>query len=72
MRTGECLRCLYHSDGPACQSCKLGYYGNALLQDCRSECAGVTGVTGGADKLRSRRDGLSRTITVGLIHRVRL
>ncbi|XP_069384940.1 laminin subunit beta-1a isoform X1 [Paralichthys olivaceus] len=34
-QTGECLRCLYHSEGTACQSCKLGYYGNALLQDCR-------------------------------------
>uniref|UniRef100_A0A8C4NRP5 Laminin subunit beta-1 n=1 Tax=Dicentrarchus labrax TaxID=13489 RepID=A0A8C4NRP5_DICLA len=33
--TGECVRCLYHSEGTACQSCKLGYYGNAMLQDCR-------------------------------------
>ncbi|XP_033491281.2 laminin subunit beta-1a [Epinephelus lanceolatus] len=34
-RTGECLRCLYHSEGASCQLCKLGYYGNALQQDCR-------------------------------------
>ncbi|KAG7233023.1 hypothetical protein INR49_007538 [Caranx melampygus] len=34
-QTGKCLRCLYHSEGATCQTCKLGYYGNALLQDCR-------------------------------------
>uniref|UniRef100_A0A3P9IH38 Laminin, beta 1a n=1 Tax=Oryzias latipes TaxID=8090 RepID=A0A3P9IH38_ORYLA len=34
-QSGECLRCLYYSEGTACQDCKLGYYGNALLQDCR-------------------------------------
>ncbi|XP_019720819.1 laminin subunit beta-1a [Hippocampus comes] len=34
-QTGECLRCLYHSEGHACENCMIGYYGNALLQDCR-------------------------------------
>lgn len=34
-RTGECLRCLYHTDGPSCAHCELGYYGNALVRDCR-------------------------------------
>ncbi|XP_077424788.1 laminin subunit beta-1a [Vanacampus margaritifer] len=34
-QTGECLRCLYHSEGHSCENCMMGYYGNALLQDCR-------------------------------------
>lgn len=34
-RTGQCLKCLYHTDGLSCAHCQLGYYGNALAHDCR-------------------------------------
>ncbi|CAB1438278.1 unnamed protein product, partial [Pleuronectes platessa] len=37
-RTGVCLSCQHNTVGPHCQSCKLGYYGNALVQDCK-ECS---------------------------------
>ncbi|KAM7415417.1 hypothetical protein PAMA_019983 [Pampus argenteus] len=36
--TGECLHCLHNTTGPRCQNCKLGYYGNALDQECK-ECS---------------------------------
>lgn len=35
--TGECLRCLHGTTGPQCQDCKPGYYGNALVHDCKGK-----------------------------------
>uniref|UniRef100_A0AAR2J5X9 Laminin, beta 2-like n=1 Tax=Pygocentrus nattereri TaxID=42514 RepID=A0AAR2J5X9_PYGNA len=32
--TGQCLKCLYNTDGLSCSECKPGYYGNALVRDC--------------------------------------
>uniref|UniRef100_A0A9J7YF13 Laminin, beta 2-like n=1 Tax=Cyprinus carpio carpio TaxID=630221 RepID=A0A9J7YF13_CYPCA len=43
-QTGQCLRCLYNTDGHSCSECKPGYYGNALAQDCR-RCTCVTAGT---------------------------
>uniref|UniRef100_H3CA06 Laminin, beta 2-like n=1 Tax=Tetraodon nigroviridis TaxID=99883 RepID=H3CA06_TETNG len=43
-RTGQCLKCLHHTEGPSCAQCQLGYYGNALAQDCR-RCVCVTSGT---------------------------
>uniref|UniRef100_A0A8C9YJP3 Laminin, beta 2-like n=1 Tax=Sander lucioperca TaxID=283035 RepID=A0A8C9YJP3_SANLU len=43
-RTGQCLKCLYHTDGPSCGHCQHGYYGNALAHDCRL-CTCVTAGT---------------------------
>lgn len=35
LHSGTCLQCLYETSGENCEFCKDGYYGNALLQDCR-------------------------------------
>ncbi|KAK0144068.1 Laminin subunit beta-4 [Merluccius polli] len=36
--TGECLRCLHHTQGTHCQQCRPGYYGDALAHSCK-ECS---------------------------------
>ncbi|XP_059799850.1 laminin subunit beta-2 [Hypanus sabinus] len=33
--TGRCLTCLYNTDGPHCELCKMGFYGNARQHNCR-------------------------------------
>ncbi|XP_058498691.1 laminin subunit beta-2 [Solea solea] len=43
-RTGQCLKCLYHTDGASCGQCQQGYYGNAIAHDCR-RCTCVTAGT---------------------------
>ncbi|XP_066582072.1 laminin subunit beta-1 [Prorops nasuta] len=41
--TGRCLQCLYNTDGPNCQICKPGFYGNALEQNCNDCQCNVLG-----------------------------
>ncbi|XP_046984371.1 laminin subunit beta-1 isoform X1 [Schistocerca americana] len=36
-RSGECLQCLFHTEGFHCEICKANYYGDAINQQC-AEC----------------------------------
>uniref|UniRef100_A0A4W3J5Q3 Laminin subunit alpha-2 n=1 Tax=Callorhinchus milii TaxID=7868 RepID=A0A4W3J5Q3_CALMI len=42
--TGDCLKCLGHTDGRLCERCAEGYYGDALVaKDCRACGCNVNG-----------------------------
>ncbi|XP_071580387.1 laminin subunit beta-1 [Temnothorax nylanderi] len=41
--TGHCLQCLFNTDGPTCEVCKAGFYGDALRQDCQDCGCNVLG-----------------------------
>ncbi|KAK5978279.1 Laminin subunit beta-1, partial [Trichostrongylus colubriformis] len=33
--TGECLKCLHNTEGPMCENCVDGFYGDAKLKSCQ-------------------------------------
>lgn len=55
--TGECLKCIYNTNGFFCDRCKEGFYGNALAVNPADKCK------------RKTREGseVTRCVTVVLL-----
>lgn len=33
--SGDCLKCLYNTEGPQCEQCKDGFFGEAKIRTCQ-------------------------------------
>ncbi|KAF5404743.1 Laminin beta 1 [Paragonimus heterotremus] len=55
--TGRCLKCLHNSEGFNCETCKLGYWGDATRQMCQSCNCYPTGSVDEAKQGCNRQNG---------------
>ncbi|CAJ0952788.1 unnamed protein product, partial [Mesorhabditis belari] len=52
--TGECLKCLYNTEGAQCENCVSGYFGDAKIRSCqRCVCnhLGTNATAGACDRI---------------------
>uniref|UniRef100_A0AAR2M094 Uncharacterized protein n=1 Tax=Pygocentrus nattereri TaxID=42514 RepID=A0AAR2M094_PYGNA len=55
--TGECLKCIYNTDGFFCDRCKEGFYGNALAANPADKCKPCDCDPEGSRTAQCRDDG---------------